>query len=127
MAKSSNKLNILYGEGDVEVLSEQAKVIANAGHQVKTAEGRKGVLEALKAGSFDLLILGPTLSRDDRHHLPYMAKKHHQGTRVLVMHTDGSRHPYVDANLDTGCSMESLVEKIAFTFGVKAAAATAGR
>jgi DNA-binding NtrC family response regulator len=127
MAKSSNKLNILYGEGDADVLAEQAKIIANAGHQVKTAEGRKGVLEALKAGGFDLLILGPTLSRDDRHHLPYMAKKHHQGTRVLVMHTDGSRHPYVDANLDTGCSMESLIEKIASTFGVKAAAAGAGR
>ncbi|HZQ67055.1 MAG TPA: hypothetical protein VFA68_00940 [Terriglobales bacterium] len=123
MAKSSNKLNILYGEGDADVLAEQAKTIAQAGHQVKTAEGRKGVLEALKAGSFDLLILGPTLSRDDRHHLPYMAKKFHPGTRVLVMHTDGSRHPYVDANLDTGCSMESLVEKIAGSFASSAVAA----
>jgi hypothetical protein len=94
---------------------------------VKTAEGRKGVLEALKAGGFDLLVLGPTLSRDDRHHLPYMAKKFHEDTRVLVMHTDGSRHPYVDAFVDTGSSMESLLEKIASTFGLKTAAAAAGK
>ena len=126
MAKSS-KLNILYGEGDGDVLAEQAKVIAQAGHQVKTAEGRKGVLEALKAGSFDLLVLGPTLSRDDRHHLPYMSKKHYQNTRELVMHTDGSRHHEVDAYLDTGCSMESLIEKIATVFGVKTASAAAGK
>ena len=126
MAKSS-KLNVLYGEGDTDVLAEQAQVIAKAGHQVKTAEGRKGVLEALKTGTFDLLILGPTLTRDDRHHLPYMAKKFYQNTRVLVMHTDGSRHPYVDANIDTGSSMETLLEKITTTFGVKAASAAAGK
>ena len=44
--------------------------------------------------------------------MPYIVKKH-EGTRVLVMHTDGERHPYVDANLDTGRSIEALVEKIA--------------
>jgi DNA-binding NtrC family response regulator len=126
MPKSS-KLNILYGEGDADVLAEQSAIIAKAGHSVKTAEGRKGVLEALKAGGFDLLVLGPTLSRDDRHHLPYMAKKFHEDTRVLVMHTDGSRHPYVDAFVDTGSSMESLLEKIASTFGLKTAAAAAGK
>jgi hypothetical protein len=66
--------------------------------------------------SFDLVVLGPTLTRNDRHHIPYMVKKHHQGTRVLVMHTDGERHPYVDANIDTGSSMESLIAKISAAF-----------
>ena len=125
MAKSS-KLNILYGEGDADVLSEQAKVIANAGHQVKTAEGRKGVLEALKAGSFDLLILGPTLSRDDRHHLPFMVKKARKETQVAVLHTDGSRHHYVDINTDSGSNMEDMLRKIA-SMQPKAAAAKAGK
>lgn len=96
------------------------------GHQVQTAEGRQGVLEALKAGKFDLVVLGSTLNRDDRHHLPYMVKKAHDGTRVLVMHADGARHPSVDANVDTGTSMESLLEKIAVLMG-KAKAAGAGR
>ena len=41
-----------------------------------------------------------------------MAKKAHAGTRVLVLHTDGSRHPYVDGNIDTGEGMEKLIEKI---------------
>jgi len=113
MAKSSFKLKILYGEGDTEVLSTQAESITKAGHQVTTAVGRKGVEEALKEDAFDLVMLGPTLTRNDRHHLPYMVKKLHAGTRVLVMHADGGRHPYVDTATDTGRSIESILETIA--------------
>ena len=112
MAKSGAKLKILYSEGDAEVLAAQAVSIKKAGHDVVTAEGRKSVMDALRTGQYDLVVLGPTLTRDDRHHLPYMVKKAHSGTRVLVMHTDGSRHPYVDANLDTGSSIDALVAKI---------------
>ena len=113
MAKTAFKLKILYGEGDEEVLASQAALIQKAGHQVQTAIGRKGVEEILRRESFDLILLGPTLTRDDRHHLPYMVKKSHAGTRVLVMHSDGSRHPQVDANIDTGQRMEVLLETIA--------------
>jgi len=112
MGKSTQKLKILYAEGDAEVLTEQAVTIERAGHHVTLATGRKEVEEALRRDAFDLVVLGPTLTKNDRHHLPYMVKKH-EGTRVLVMHTDGERHPYVDANLDTGRSIEALVEKIA--------------
>jgi DNA-binding NtrC family response regulator len=116
MSKSSFKLKVLYGELNEDVLATQSAVIAQAGHTVKTAVGRKGVEEAMRNESFDLVVLGPTLTRNDRHHIPYMVKKHHQGTRVLVMHTDGERHPYVDANIDTGSSMESLIAKISAAF-----------
>ncbi len=112
MGKSTQKMKILYAEGDAEVLAEQAVTIEKAGHHVTQATGRKQVEEALRTDAFDLVVLGPTLSKNDRHHLPYIVKKH-EGTRVLVMHTDGERHPYVDANLDTGRSIEALVEKIA--------------
>jgi len=111
--KCAGKLTILYGEGDAEVLASQAASIKNAGHQVETAVGRKGVEEALRRSAFDLVVLGPTLTKNDRHHLPYMVKKAHAGTRVLVMHTDGERHPAVDANIDTGRSAEVLIAKIA--------------
>jgi DNA-binding NtrC family response regulator len=117
---------VLYGELNEEVLSVQAESLQKAGYKVQTAVGRAGVLDALKRESFDLLVLGATLTRDDRHHLPYMAKKAQAGTRVLVMHTDGSRHPYVDGNIDTGESIERLLEKIG-GLQVRAAAATAGR
>jgi DNA-binding NtrC family response regulator len=113
MAKTAFKLKILYGEGDEEVLAAQATLIQKAGHQVQTAIGRKGVQEILRRESFDLVLLGPTLTRDDRHHLPYMVKKAHAGTRVLVMHSDGARHHEVDANIDTGARIEVLLEKIA--------------
>jgi DNA-binding NtrC family response regulator len=122
MSKSSFKLKILYAEHNEEVLASQAQVIKNAGHDVKTAVGRKAVEEAVRQGSFDLIVLGPTLSRNDRHHLPYMVKKLKQGLRVLVMHTDGERHPYVDANIDTGSSMESLIAKISAAFAADAVA-----
>jgi hypothetical protein len=57
-------------------------------------------------------VLGPTLSRNDRHHLPYMAKKAHAESSVLVMHADGSRHPYVDACTDTGASIDAVLARI---------------
>jgi len=110
MAKS--KLSILYGEGDSEVLTAQAAAMEKAGHGVHTAEGRKAVMEALKKGPFDLVVLGATLTRNDRHHLPYMVKKANSETSVLVMHADGSRHPYVDACTDTGASLESVLNRI---------------
>lgn len=126
MAKS--KLRILYGEGDGEVLTAQAAAMEKAGHIVQTAEGRKAVDEALKKTSFDLVVLGATLTRNDRHHLPYMVKKASAETSVLVMHADGSRHPYVDACTDTGASLETVLGRIdSMKIAGMAAGAAAGR
>jgi DNA-binding NtrC family response regulator len=129
MAKA--KLRILYGEGDGDVLAAQAAAMEKAGHIVQPAAGRKAVDEALKRSSFDLVVLGATLTRNDRHHLPYMVKKANSATSVLVMHADGSRHPYVDACTDTGASLENVLNRIdSMTIASvtpKAAAAAAGR
>src|SRR5579863_10094089 len=131
--KSSFQLKILYGEGDAEVVASQAVSIQKAGHRVETAVGRKGIDEAVRRGTFDLVILGPTLTRNDRHHLPYVIKKTQSATRVLVMHTDGEGHPAVDANTDTGRSMADVVAKITALLGsetapnVKARSAAAGK
>ena len=109
-AKSTIK--ILYGESDEEVLATQAVLMKKAGHHLTTAVGRPGVQEALRRDAFDLVILGSTLTKDDRHHLPYMVKKLHEGTKVLVMHAS-SRHHEVDATIDAGTSMQFVLEKIA--------------
>ncbi len=125
------KLRILYGEGDGEVLKAQAAEMEKAGHTVQQAEGRKAVEASLKTSGFDLVVLGPTFSRNDRHHLPYMVKKASGETSVLVMHADGSRHPYVDACTDTGASLEKVLNRIeAMNIAgmmPKAAGAAAGR
>jgi DNA-binding NtrC family response regulator len=130
MAKSA-KLTILYGESDEQVLSANAAAFEQAGHVVHQAVGRKKVEAGLKAGGFDLVVLGATLTRNDRHHLPYMAKKASATAQVLVMHADGSRHPYVDACTDTGVSLESVLHRIdAMNLAGKkpaAAGAAAGR
>jgi DNA-binding NtrC family response regulator len=110
MAKA--KLKILYGEGDGEVLAEQAAAMEKVGHTVQQAAGRKAVDEALKKSKFDLVVLGATLTRNDRHHLPYMAKKAQAEIGVLVLHADGTRHPYVDACVDTGASIENVLNRI---------------
>jgi hypothetical protein len=39
-------------------------------------------------------------------------KKAQAETSVLVMHADGSRHPYVDACTDTGASVENVLARI---------------
>src|SRR5579859_6665309 len=110
MAKA--KLRILYGEGDEDVLKTQAAAIEKAGHTVQQAVGRKAVDEALKKSTFDLVVLGATMTRNDRHHLPYMAKKANGEISVLVLHADGTRHPYVDACVDTGASIENVLSRI---------------
>ena len=110
MAKA--KVTILYGEGDEDVLKAQASALEKAGYSVQQGLGRKGVNEALNKAKFDLVVLGATLTRNDRHHLPYMAKKANVETKILVLHADGSRHPYVDGCVDTGTSMENIVNKI---------------
>ena len=124
------RLRILYGEGDGETLKAQSAAFEKAGHTVQPAEGRKAVEAALKQGAFDLVVLGATLSRNDRHHLPYMVKKVHAETSVLVMHADGSRHHYVDACTDTGASLETVlarIEGMKIAGTVQAAGAGAGR
>jgi len=119
------KLKVLYGELNEQTLAAQTESLQKAGHEVQPAVGRKGVQDALGSGTFDLVILGPTLTRDDRHHLPYTVKKASKQTKVLVMHTDGSRHPYVDANIDTGEDMAHLLVKISAVTGKAAAVAAA--
>jgi DNA-binding NtrC family response regulator len=132
MAKA--KLKILYGEGDEDVVKAQAAALEKAGHSVQQALGRKAVEEALKKASFDLVVLGGSLTRNDRHHLPYMVKKANTQTSVLVLHADGTRHPYVDACTDTGASIEHVLARIdsmnllsTNLAGSKSAAAVAGR
>jgi DNA-binding NtrC family response regulator len=127
MAKA--KLRILYGEGDAEEQAAPAAAFEKAGHTVQPALGRKAVAEALQKGKFDLVVLGPSLTRNDRHHLPYMVKKSQAEAAVLVMHTDGSRHPYVDACTDTGASVENVLARIEGMqiAGLVTAAAVAGR
>jgi DNA-binding NtrC family response regulator len=124
------KLKILYGEGDAEAQAAPAAAFEKAGHTVEKAVGRKAVEAALGKGGFDLVVLGPTLSRNDRHHLPYMVKKAQATASVLVMHADGSRHPYVDACTDTGASVENVlarVEAMGIAGAPVAAGAAAGR
>ena len=107
-----NSIKILYGESDESTLSTQAAEMKKAGHHVTTAQTRQAVQQALHGDAFDLVILGATLSKDDRHHLPYMVKKARPGTKVLVMHA-GTHHHEVDAAIDPSMSMNRILEKIA--------------
>jgi len=111
-ATSKSTIRILYGESDEQTLSNQTAEMTKAGHQVTTALNRQSMLEALRSGTFDLVILGATMSKDDRHHLPYMVKKAHPATKVLVMHA-GTHHHEVDAVVDPSLSMQRILEKIA--------------
>lgn len=127
MAKA--KLRILYGEGDAEAQAAPAAAFEKAGHAVEKAVGRKAVVDALQKGPFQLVVLGPSLTRNDRHHLPYMVKKAQAEAAVLVMHADGSRHPSVDACTDTGASVENVLARIEAMqiAGIMTAGAAAGK
>jgi len=105
-------IKILYAESDEPTLAAQAAAMREAGHCVTTVLNRQEVQDALRYDAFDLVVLGATLSRDDRHHLPYMVKKAHEGTKVLVMHA-GAHHHEVDAAVDSNLSMLLVLERIA--------------
>jgi DNA-binding NtrC family response regulator len=128
MSKTT-KLRILYAEGEAEAQAAPAAALEKAGHSVQKALGRKGTVDAAQKNEVDLVILGPSLTRNDRHHLPYVVKKAQAQAQVLVMHADGSRHPYVDACTDTGASVESVLERIEAMklSGAKSMGAGAGR
>jgi DNA-binding NtrC family response regulator len=91
---------ILYGENNAQVMGEQLKMLEKSGYAVVTALGRAAVEKALKANAYRLVILGHTLTKDDRHHLPYMAKKANNATRILVLHAS-CKHPKVDIAIDS--------------------------
>ncbi len=93
-------VKILYGEADPRVSSAQVGMFARAGYHVEVAVGRTAIEEALAHGGFEVVVLGHTLTRDDRHHLPYLAKRVDSETRVLVLHASG-KHPKVDIALDS--------------------------
>ena len=126
MTKAVSSPTVLYGELDEKLLASQTAALEKAGYRIQPVVGRQGVQGALKQGTFELVVLGATLTRNDRHHLPYMAKKANAAILVLVLHTDGSRHPYVDANTNTGSGTEELLRQMA-QLQPKAAAARAGR
>ena len=111
MSKTS-KAKILYGENDPEVLASEAATLNRAGYAVTTAAGRKEIEAALARERFDLVILGHTLTRNDRHHLPYIAKKSDEATRVLVLHFSGSHHA-VDKALDSREGEKAVLSAIA--------------
>ena len=103
---------ILYGESDEHVLSAQKKMFEVAGYVVVTAVGRKEIEEAVRHSDFGLVILGHTLTRDDRHHLPYMAKKLNPATRILVLHASG-KHPQVDIAVDSRNGERNVLAAVA--------------
>jgi len=107
-----SKTAILYCEADAKVLSAQTKLFNQAGYAVVPIEGRAAMEAAVKAGGFDIAILGHTLTRDDRHHLPYMVKKGNPRAGVIVLHASG-RHPAVDVSLDSRLGERALLEAIA--------------
>ena len=102
---------ILYGEADARVLSAQKNTFEKAGYVVVTAVGRKEIEAALKHSAFGVVVLGHTLTRDDRHHLPYMAKKSDPATQVLVLHASG-KHPQVDMAIDSRTGEHAILAAV---------------
>lgn len=119
-AKSSSQAKILYGENDTNVLSTQAAMLEKAGYSVQKAVGRKSMEETLKREKFDVVMLGHSLSRDDRHHLPYIAKKSDENTQVLVLHASG-KHPQVDAAIDSRGGSRVILETISDLLATRSA------
>ncbi len=113
---------ILYAENDGTVLASESKAFENAGYAVEQVQGRAAVEQALRKHQYDAVVLGHTLSKDDRHHLPYMAKKSNPYTAVMVLHASG-KHPAVDFAMDSRQGDEAVVDALKSLIEQKALAA----
>lgn len=110
-AASVSQGKILYCEDDRAVMEAQSKVFEKAGYTVERANGRAAAVQAFRNGAFDAAVLGHTLSKDDRHHLAYMAKKSGEETQVLVLHASG-KHPAVDLAIDSRGGDQAVLEAL---------------
>ncbi len=108
----SKQAKILCAEANEQVLAAQVKMFEKAGYAVVPALGRAAIETAVSRADFDLVVLGHTLNKDDRHHLPYMAKKANPETRVLVLHASG-KHPKVDIALDSRVGDAAVLRAVA--------------
>jgi len=104
--------SILYCEGDSSVLAAQASMFEKAGYTVERAVGRAAVQQALAMATYDVVVLGHTLSKDDRHHLAYMVKKAQHEAQVMVLHASG-KHPAVDVALDSREGEKAIISALA--------------
>ena len=107
--KAPAKAKVLYGECDPKVLAQQSALMESEGYEVRQVLGRRGVEEELRQGKYDVVVLGHTMTRDDRHHLPYMAKQVNSDLLVMVIHASG-KHPQVDAVVDSRFGENALLE-----------------
>ena len=110
-AASGSQGKILYCEVDGNVLATQSRIFEKAGYTVERAHSRAAADQALRNGTYDVVVLGHTLTKDDRHHLPYMAKKAGGDTQVMVLHASG-KHPAVDLALDSRDGEEAMISAL---------------
>jgi DNA-binding NtrC family response regulator len=116
------KASILYAENEEEILATQAEIFKKAGYATTQVVGRAAAEQALKQGSFELIILGHTLSKEDRHHLPYKARKANENMRILVLHASGN-HPAVDMAMDSRQGPEAVLKAVSTLLAKKAVGA----
>jgi DNA-binding NtrC family response regulator len=116
-AASLSQGKILYCENDGTVMETQSKIFEKAGYTVERANGKAAAEQAFRQGVYDVAVLGHTLSKDERHHLAYMAKKSGKETQVMVLHASG-KHPAVDFAVDSRdgdkavlAALDSLVQR----------------
>lgn len=119
----SNGCKVLYCESDRSVLSEQSKLFEAAGYKVETCVGRATAEQALRKNHYDIFLLGHTLTKDDRHHLPYMAKKADSEIQVMVLHASG-KHPAVDVAIDSRYGEKAVLATLASLAELKLAFAS---
>jgi DNA-binding NtrC family response regulator len=112
---------ILYGENDAAVMASESRVFEQAGYTVAMAAGRLAIEQALRSGKYDVFVLGHTLTKDDRHHLAYMAKKSGRDVQVLVLHASG-KHPAVDIAIDSREGHDGVLKALASLMERKALA-----
>ena len=112
LAEGEAVAKLLIVEAEEKDLKHNVTLFTKAGYEVSSALGRKSAEQMVRSMEFDIVVLGHTLSKDDRHHLPYMAKKAKEDCAVLVLHNSGHHHA-VDMAIDSRDGDHKVLEAAA--------------
>jgi CheY-like chemotaxis protein len=94
-------------------IEERRRWLRASGHTVASAETMGEALRRTQSGAYEVIVLGQTVSRQQRDSLLATAKRINPGTKILVFYSGTIDHAELaDALLDVNAGAEDLLRAV---------------
>ncbi len=109
---------------DAWQLTAQTSALSSAGYVVRSAMSIREAIGNFRAGDFDLVLLGESISTEDKERLTFLIRSSGSRTPVLcIAKCPGDRDPFADATLmgDASALLEGMRAALANAANARAA------